>query len=178
MHAGLGRGRRLCRARALLSPKAFGFGAKNNSGHGTWGELRPGVQIPYSHWGISCEFINIAVLLPCGYPRLQLLGRKAGLAPTGPPTALSLPERAHHHHFLFFFLIFFQIFFFSPYKQIPQVSHIQSWGSNHFLMFLQWSSKHITWAHLAHGACSSWGSLCSASKEALILCGFPFLTGL
>lgn len=159
--------------------KSLRFRGKKQLRAWNWGELHPGVQIPYCHRGISCEFINIVVLLPCGYPRLQLPGRRAGPAPTGSPTALSLLEQAHHHHhFLFFFLIFFQIFFFSPYKQIPQVSHIQSWGSNHFLMFLQWSSKHITWAHLAHGACCSWGSLCSASKEALILCGFPFLTGL
>lgn len=174
MHAGLGRGRRLCRARALLSPKAFGFGAKNNSGHGTGGSFALGCKY---HIAIGELAVNLSMLLSCclvGTRGCSSQGAEQGRHPQGHPQ----PCPSWSRHFFFFFLIFFQIFFFSPSKQIPQVSHIRIWGSNHFLMFLQWSSKHITWAHLAHGACSSWGSLCSASKEALILCGFPFLTGL
>lgn len=97
--------------------KSIRFQGKKQLRAWNWGELRPGVQIPYCHWGISCEFINIAVLLPCGYPRLQLPGRRAGLAPTGPPTALSLLEQAHHHHF--FFPDFFSDFFLLPIQGNP-----------------------------------------------------------
>lgn len=114
------------------------FGGKNQLRAWNRGELHPGVQIPYCHWGISCEFINIALLLPCGYPRLQLPGRRAGPAPTGPPAALSLPVRAHHHHF--FFSEFFSDFFSAPHtsralqgSQIPQGFSYSTLGLNPLL---------------------------------------------
>lgn len=117
MHAGLGRGRRLCRARALLSPKAFGFGAKNNSGHGTGGSFALGCKY---HIAIGELAVNLSILLSCclvGTRGCSSQGAEQGWHPQGHPQPC--PSWSGHTTTTSFFLIFFSDFFLLPIQANP-----------------------------------------------------------